>query len=88
MDFHGWGHLGATGGNGFWRFFDFDQTHPTIAGYFESFMVAEAGDLNIIFFGGLEDGEVVIDLVRFVVDEDFYLFGGEGSVGLEAAPDH
>jgi hypothetical protein len=40
-------------------------------------MVAESGNLDAIFFGSLEDGEIIIDLVRFIVDEDFYLLGGE-----------
>lgn len=46
-------------------------------------MVAEARNLYVLFFGCLEDGKVVIDLVRFIVDENFYLFGGEGCVGSE-----
>lgn len=48
-------------------------------------MVAEAGDLDAVFFGGLEDGEVVIDLVGFVVDEDFDLLGREEPGGQAAA---
>lgn len=46
-------------------------------------MVAEARDVDAIFFGGLEDGEVVVDLVGFVIDEYLYLFSGEGRVGAE-----
>jgi hypothetical protein len=51
-------------------------------------MIAEAGDLDVVFLGSLEDGEVVVDLVRFVVDEYFYLFGREGGVGSEALLKH
>jgi hypothetical protein len=40
-------------------------------------MVAEAGDLNAVLLGSLEDGEVVIDLVGLVVDKDLDLLGGE-----------
>ena len=46
-------------------------------------MVAEARYFDAIFLGGLEDGEVVFDLVGFVVDENFDLLGGEGGVGSE-----
>jgi hypothetical protein len=46
-------------------------------------VVAEARDLYVLLLGCLEDGEVVIDLVWFVVDENFYLFGGEGSIQPE-----
>ena len=38
-------------------------------------MVAETRYLDAIFLGCLEDGEVVVDLVGFVIDEDLYLFG-------------
>ena len=41
-------------------------------------MVAEARDFDAILFGCLEDGEVALDLVGFVVDEDLYLLGTEG----------
>ena len=85
MDFHGWGHLRAARCNRFWCFLYFDEAHSAIASYFESFVVAESGDLNIVFLGCLEDGEVVIDLVGFVVDEDLYLFGGERGIGSEIA---
>ena len=44
-------------------------------------MVAEAGDFNAVLLGCLEDGEVIIDLVRFVVDEDLYLLGREEGAG-------
>jgi len=50
-------------------------------------MVAETRDLYILLLGGLEDREVVIDLVRFVVDEDLDLLGGEGSIQLEVTPE-
>ena len=33
-------------------------------------MVTETRYFNIILFGSLEDGKVVIDLVRFIVDKD------------------
>ena len=46
-------------------------------------MVAKARDFDIVFLGGLEDGEVVIYLVGFVVDEDLYLFGRKWSVRHE-----
>jgi len=49
-------------------------------------MVAETRDLYILLLGGLEDREIVIDLVRFVVDEDLDLLGGEGSIQLEVTP--
>ena len=52
----------AAGSNGFGGLFHFDETHPAIACNFESFVVAEAWDLDSILFGSLEDGEVVIDL--------------------------
>jgi hypothetical protein len=49
-------------------------------------MVAEARDFDAILFGCLEDGEVVVYLVGFVIDEYFYFFGGEGVVwGEESA---
>lgn len=83
VDFHGWGDLGAAGSHGFGGLFDFYEAHPAVAGDFETFMVAEARNLDVIFLGGLEDREVVIDLVRLVVDEYLYLLGGEGSVGPE-----
>ena len=38
-------------------------------------MVAEARDFDAVLFGSLEDGEVVVDLVGFVIDEDFYFLG-------------
>jgi hypothetical protein len=40
-------------------------------------MVAESGNLDAILFGSLKDGEIIIDLVGFIVDEDFYLLGRE-----------
>ena len=46
-------------------------------------MVAESGNLDVVLFGSLEDGEVVIDLIGFVVDKDLYFFGGEGGEGSE-----
>ena len=75
MDFHGGGDLGAAGGDRLGGFFDLDEAHPAVAGHFESFMVAEAGDLDIVFLGSLEDGEVVINLVGFIVDEYLNLLG-------------
>ena len=51
-------------------------------------MIAEAGDLDVVFLGSLEDGEVVVDLVRLVVDEYFYLLGREGRIGPETLPKH
>lgn len=41
-------------------------------------MIAESGYLDSVLFRGLEDGEVALDLVGFVVDEDLYLLGTEG----------
>ena len=38
-------------------------------------MVAEPGYFDVIFFGSLEDGEVVINLVGCVVDVDLYFLG-------------
>lgn len=38
-------------------------------------MVAEPWYFNAVLLGSLEDGKVVIDLVRLVVDEDFDLLG-------------
>lgn len=49
-------------------------------------MIAEPGYLNAVFLGGLEDGEVVIDLVGLVVDEDLYLLGGEEAEGIVQLP--
>jgi hypothetical protein len=46
-------------------------------------VVAETRYFNAIFLGCLEDGEVVFNLVGFVIDEDLYLLGGEGRVGSE-----
>jgi len=83
VDFHGWGHLGAAAGDGFGGFLDFDQAHPAVAGYFETFVVAEARDFDAVFLGGLEDGEIVVYLVRLVIDKDFNLLGGKGSEGPE-----
>lgn len=48
-------------------------------------MVAEPRDFNAIFLGSLEDGEVVIDLVGLVVDEDLNLLSGEETQGLTAS---
>jgi len=75
VDLHGGGHLGAAGGNWLGGFLDLDETHPAVAGYFESLVVAEAGYFDVVFLGGLEDGEVVVDLVRLVVDEDLNFLG-------------
>ena len=47
-------------------------------------MVAKPGYFNAVFLGSLEDGEVVIDLVGLVVDEDLDLLGREG---LEDLPE-
>lgn len=41
-------------------------------------MVAEPWDFNAVLLGSLEDGEIVIDLVRLVVDEDLDFLGREG----------
>ena len=41
-------------------------------------MIAKPWYFNAVFLGGLEDGEVVIDLVGLIVDEDLDLLGGEG----------
>jgi hypothetical protein len=46
-------------------------------------VVAETWYFNTIFFGCLEDREIIFNLVWFVIDEDLYLLGGEGSVGSE-----
>jgi hypothetical protein len=83
VNLHGGGDLGAAGGDRFGALLDLDQTHAAVAGYFQAFVVAEAGDLDAVLLSGLEDGEVVLYLVGFVVDEDFDLFGGEGGVGAE-----
>ena len=83
VDFHSGGHLGAAGGDGLGGFFDLDEAHPAVAGHFEAFVVAKAGDLDIVFLGSLEDREVVIDLVGFVVDENLNLLGREGGEGPE-----
>jgi len=82
--FHGWGDLRAAGCDGLGCFFYLDEAHSAVAGNLEPLVVAEAGDLDVVFLGGLEDGEVVIDLVGLVVDEDLYLFGGEGGKRPEA----
>ena len=37
-------------------------------------MIAKSGNFNVVFFGSLEDREIVIDLIGFVVDEDFDFF--------------
>ena len=47
-------------------------------------MIAKPWYLNAVFLGRLEDGEVVIDLVRLVVDENLDLLGREG---LEERPE-
>jgi hypothetical protein len=83
VDFHGGGDLRAAAGDWFGGLLDFDETHSAVAGYFEAFVVAEAGYFDAVFLGGLEDGEVVVDLVRLVVDEDFDFFGREGREGAE-----
>jgi hypothetical protein len=49
-------------------------------------VVAEAGDLNAVLLGSLEDGEVIIDLVGLVVYEDLDLLGREE--GAAHAPQH
>jgi hypothetical protein len=76
-DLHGGGDLGAAGGHWLGRLLDVDQAHPAVACHFESFVIAEAGNFNAVLLGRLEDGEVVIDLVGFVIDKDLDLFGGE-----------
>ena len=75
MNFHGWSYLGAARSNWLWRLLDFYKAHSAVASYFEAFVVAEARNLDVIFLGSLEDREVVIDLVGFVVDEDLYFLG-------------
>ena len=85
VDLHGGCHLRAAGGDGLGCLFDLDEAHPAVAGHFEAFVVAEAGNLDIVFLGGLEDGEVVIDLVGFVVDEDLNFLGREGGEGPEVS---
>jgi hypothetical protein len=83
VDFHGWGDLRTAGSHRFGRLFNFNEAHPAVAGDFETLMVAESRNIDVIFLGSLEDGEVVIDLVGLVVDEYLYLLGRKGSVGLE-----
>ena len=79
---HGGGDLRAAGGDRLRRFLDLHEAHPAIAGHFQPLVVAEAGDLDAVLLGGLEDGEVVIDLVGPVVDKDLDLLGREESDGL------
>jgi len=43
-------------------------------------MIAKPWNLNAILFGCLEDGKIAVHLIRFIVDEDFNLFSGEGGV--------
>lgn len=78
VNFHGGGDLRAAAGNGFRWFFDFYKAHSAVTGNFESFMVAESGYFDTILFGRLVNGEIIIDLVGFAVDEDFDFFGREG----------
>lgn len=47
-------------------------------------MIAESGYFDAILLGGLEDGEVIIDLVGFIIDEDLNLLGGEGTERAKA----
>jgi hypothetical protein len=49
-------------------------------------VVAKTRNLNAILLGSLEDGEIVIDLVRFIVDEYLYFLGGEGREGSGKLP--
>lgn len=85
-DFHSRSNLRAAGGDRFGGFLDFDETHPAVSCDLETFVVAEARDLNAVLFGCLEDGEIVIHLVGLVVDEDFDLLGGEGSAAPKEPP--
>ena len=83
-DLHRRSHLRAARGHWLGRFLNLHQAHPAVAGHLEALMVAKPGYLNAVFLGSLEDGEVVIDLVGLVVDEDLDLLGGEG---LEDLPE-
>lgn len=74
----------ATGSNWFRSLLDFDQAHPTVASYFEPFVIAESRNFDAIFLGCLIDGKIVIDLsyrnaylVRLAINEDLDLLGGE-----------
>lgn len=49
-------------------------------------MVAETRNFNTILLGSLEDGEIVIDLIRFVVDEYLYFLSGERCKGSGKLP--
>ena len=49
-------------------------------------MIAESGYFDVVLFGCLEDGKIVIYFIGFVVDEDFYFFSGEGSIWFEGIP--
>lgn len=83
VNFHCWGDLRAAGSDGFGSSFYFDKAHSAVTSNFKAFMVAESRYFDVIFLGGLEDGEIAIDLVRFIVDEYLYLLGREGSIGSE-----
>jgi len=47
-------------------------------------MIAESGYFDPILLGSLEDGEVIIDLVWLIIDEDLDLLGGESSERAKA----
>lgn len=53
VNFHSRSHLGTAAGHGFGRLFDFDQTHSTVSGHFQSFVITESGNFNTILFGSL-----------------------------------
>jgi len=46
-------------------------------------VIAEAWYFDAVFFGCLENGEVIFDLVGLVFNEYFDLLGREGGVGTE-----
>jgi hypothetical protein len=75
--------LRAAGSHRFRTLLDLNEAHTTVAGHFESLVVAETRYFDAVLLGSLEDGEVVVDLVGLVIDENLDFLGAEGSVSPE-----
>lgn len=79
IDFHCGCDLGAAWGHWLGWLLYFDEAHSAVTCDFKSFMIAKSWDFDSILFGSLVDWEVIIDLVRFSVDEDLNFLGWKRS---------